>query len=146
MSGNTEPLWYRLVLNILELARMIELNRKRRLLIATAHMLGCVVSLLVLLALPTLRFHHTQNAVRVREVEREAARQSFVTPTDSTIVSRSAQAPQRWIFGIIPLVETSWWSVCSPSVVPYQPLARILMRLKMPPPSQDPFQLSLVQG
>ena len=118
---------------------MIELNRKRRLLITTAHLLGCVVSLLVLLALPTLRFHHLRTAVQTREVEREAARQSFVTPSDSAPLIQIANAVQRWHLGAATTDDRGFQGLRCTSVSIVTPRARLLVRLKMPPSSQDPF-------
>ncbi len=119
---------------------MIELNRKRRLLITTAHLLGCVVSLLVLLALPTLRFHHLRTAVQTREVEREAARQSFVTPSDSAPLIQIARAVRRWQLGATTTDDRGFQRLrCTASVSIVTPRARFLVRLKLPPSSQDPF-------
>jgi len=119
---------------------MIELNRKRRLLVASAHLLGCVVSLLVLLTLPTLRFHHSRTAVQTREVEREAARQSFVTPSDSAPLIQIAQGFQRWQRAA---VTTDDRGLRRPRPMTGStvnlPLAWHLVRLKLPPRSQDPF-------
>jgi hypothetical protein len=121
---------------------MTELNGRRRCL-AAMHLAGCVVSLLVMLALPTLRFHHFRTAFGNQEIEREAARQSFVAPCDSTPLTQIAQTLQRVRFSGALTLNDDQRPTHASRVAIVVPIAQILVRLKLPPPSRDPFHAAL---
>jgi|SRR5579863_6876956 hypothetical protein len=123
---------------------MTQHNRKRKHAIATMHIIGCIVSLLVMLALPTLRFHHCHTAIGSQEMEREAARESFVTTADSSTLNQIARSVQHTCYAGALNPPANERSLSDLRAAAVHPLARLIRRLKLPPPSSDPFSAILV--
>jgi hypothetical protein len=143
-ASEAGALWSGVRINILRVVGMIELNTRRwRGLSVAMHLTGCVISMLVLLTLPTLRFHHCRVAFGTQEIEREAARQTFVAPTDSTPLTQIARPVQQSILAAAPAQPSNQQRVNGASATIVLPLARVLMRLKLPPGSSDPYQAVL---
>jgi hypothetical protein len=119
--------------------------RSRPQFLAFLHGLGCAVSLVVFIALPTVVVHHSHMAFRMPEAQREAARHTIADESEPAAAPRLAQFVRH-----DPLKSAA--AVCAPALTTGYPIAiaaprlpRLFRRLKLPPPgSLDPFQHELV--
>jgi hypothetical protein len=107
--------------------------------------LGCAISLIIFLALPTMVVHHTRVAFRTPEAQREAARHTFAAETDAGVTSQLLRSVQQVSFAAaVPVcarVETTAYPIATAT----PRLPRLFRRLKLPPPgSLDPFQHDLI--
>lgn len=112
---------------------------------AILHGLGCAISLLVFLALPTMVVHHRHIAFRTPEMQREVARHTFAAESDAGVASQLVRSvPQHPIAGAAPVCAQAVTSGYPIAIAPRR-LPRLFRRLKIPPPgSLDPFQHDLV--
>ena len=107
--------------------------------------LGCAVSLIVFLALPTKVVHHLHIAFRTPEAQREAARHTFAAEPDAGITSQLVRSVQLVPFETAIPVCAQLVTTGYPPAIAAPRLPRLFRRLKLPPPgSLDPFQHDLI--